>query len=70
LSITNAHINWTEPDRAASRIRDYPPSANCFIRFIGGKSIRDILKSDLSAFRTLLEQALANRSKVGRGTKL
>ncbi len=40
-----------------------PHRLNCFIRFIGGKSIRDILKSYLSAFRTLLEQALANRSK-------
>ncbi len=58
-----AHIDRTE-DRAASRIRDYTPSANRFIRFIGDKSIRDISKSDLSEFRSLLEQAPANRSKA------
>lgn len=59
-----AHINRIEPDRAASRIRDYTPSANRFIKFIGDKPIRDISKGDLSAFRALLEQAPANRSKV------
>lgn len=58
------HLDRTEPDRAASRIRDYSPSANRFIKFIGDKSIRDISKSDLAAFRTLLEQAPANRSKA------
>ncbi|HID1011785.1 TPA: DUF6538 domain-containing protein, partial [Enterobacter roggenkampii] len=59
-----AHISRTEPDREASRIRDYAPSANRFIQFIGDKPIRDISKGDLSAFRALLEQAPANRSKA------
>jgi len=59
-----AHIIRTEPERAASRIRDYTPSANRFIKFIGDKSIREITKGDLSGFRTLLEQAPANRSKA------
>lgn len=59
-----AHVRLTEKDRAESRIRDYTPSANRFIRFIGDKPIRDISKTDLSAFRTLMEQAPANRSKA------
>ncbi|WP_220385236.1 hypothetical protein, partial [Klebsiella pneumoniae] len=50
--------------RAESRIRDYTSSANRFIKFIGDKPIRDISKTDLSAFRTLMEQAPANRSKA------
>lgn len=58
-----AHIRLTE-SRAESRIRDYTPSANRFIKFIGDKPIRDISKSDLAAFRTLLEQTPANRSKA------
>jgi len=59
-----AHISRIEPERAASRIRGYTSSANRFIKFIGDKSIREITKSDLSEFRTLLEQAPANRSKA------
>ncbi|HDH0489735.1 site-specific integrase [Klebsiella pneumoniae] len=59
-----AHIRLTDKDRAESRIRDYTSSANRFIKFIGDKPIRDISKTDLSAFRTLMEQAPANRSKA------
>ncbi|WP_142375584.1 DUF6538 domain-containing protein [Klebsiella variicola] len=59
-----AHIRLTDKDRAESRIRDYTPSANRFIKFIGDKPIRDISKSDLAAFRTLLELTPANRSKA------
>ncbi len=59
-----AHLNRTEPEKAASRIRDYTSSANRFIKFIGDKSIREITKGDLSEFRTLLEQTPAHRSKT------
>lgn len=59
-----AHLNRTEPEKAASRILDYTSSANRFIKFIGNKSIREITKGDLSEFRTLLEQTPAHRSKT------
>lgn len=59
-----SHIELTAGVRAKSRIRDYSPSANRFNKFIGNKSIREISKSDLAQFRSLLEHTPANRSKA------
>ena len=58
------HVKRTAGVRADSRIRDYSPSANRFIKFMGDKLIQDISKSDLTGFRSLLEKTPANRSKA------